>query len=463
YLNGVQSFDYPNYTPKSGDQLLFEYIPASGLLNDEVSVAVNSEYGTNVKLDKGSTVLSILQKLEGGDQVVVQNNKIESIAGQKADSTHVWKVTLKRSGANPQVITDLNTPLQGQDQITFTLESVTPPSSQTKPSITLNQINSAINNATTYVNKHGVSDWNAIALSKAGKPIPSSYLKGVADAVKSAGGQFHAITDPERYTLGVLAAGGDPTTLAGANLVKAIYNGDATKQGLNGVIFGLAALGSANLPVPSQARWTKEKLATYLLQHQNTDGGWAWDGSQTSDLDTTGMALTALSTQSSDPKVKAAIQKAEGYLSSQFKAGKVDNSSTAAQLVIGLTANGVDPEGAAFTKTDGTTLLAYLLTFQTKDGGFNWKAKDESTFSTDQGFLALVAEKLYLTHQGSLYTFKWTQAKPVVAKTTAVQSHAQTGEPLPNTATPFYNYLLLGLVLILLGLFTSIYFKRKRA
>lgn len=479
YINDVSApIGAGSYHPVNGDRLLFEYHPMSAL-SDEVAVTIpDKTYGTSslyVRVSQGDTVLTVLQKMQTLYNVVLKNNQLYSIGDFVQDNANSWSISDLRQKNTTQVTDFSNFKVLGEDQLKFELKPTTGSTNstdssnsnsnpaQTKPSITLNQMNSAINQATTYVDKHGVSDWNAIALSKAGKPIPSSYLKGVADAVKSAGGQFHAITDPERYTLGVLAAGGDPTTIAGANLVKAIYNGDVTKQGLNGVIFGLAALESANLPVPSHAKWTKEKLATYLLQHQNADGGWAWDGSQTSDLDTTGMALTALSKQSSDPKVKDAIQKAEAYLANQFKAGKVDNSSTAAQLVIGLTANGLDPQSPEFTKADGTTLLAYLLSFQTNDGGFNWKTKDESTFSTDQGFLALVAEKLYMNHQGSLYTFKWSQAKPVVAKAATAQSHTQTGEPLPNTATPFYNYLILGLVLVLLGLFTTFYFNRKRA
>ena len=470
YLNGVQSFSYPSYKPKDGDQLLYEFIPNSDILKDEVSVAVNSDYGTRVKLDSSSTVLSMLQKLEGSNQVVVQNNTIESIAGTKADSTHAWQVTLTKSGSQGQTITDLATPVQGQDQLSFKLVSIAPAPSPTVNKVSASQIDTAINQATSYVNKNGVSDWNAIALFKVGKSLPASYLKGVTSAVKAAGGQFHSITDTERYTMSVLAAGGDPTTISGSNLVKSIYNGDVTKQGLNGVIFGLAALESANFPVPNDAKWSKTMLTAYLLQHQNTDGGWAWDGSKTSDLDTTGMALTALAKEATDTKVKAAIQKAEAYLSSQYKAGKVDNSSTAAQLVIGLTANGVDPQSADFSKADGTSLLAYLLTFQAKDGGFDWQGKDESTFSTDQGFLALVAEKLYLNNQGSLYSFKWIKAQPSVEKSTtnpskakSVPSKPNTGEPLPNTATPYYNFLISGLILILLGVSFNLYLQKRRA
>jgi LPXTG-motif cell wall-anchored protein len=479
YINNVSApIGAGSYHPVNGDKLLFQYHPSPGTLSDEVAVTIpDKAYGTSslfVKVNSSDTVLSVLQKMQKLYNVVIKNNQLYSIGDFIQDSSNSWVISDVRQKAKQNVTDMTSFNVQGQDQLTFSLKQKTgsttgstgsnDTSQTTKPSITLNQINSAINQATTYVNKNGVSDWNAIALSKAGKSIPSSYLTGVASAVKAAGGQFHAITDAERYTLGILAAGGDPTTISGTNLVKSIYSGDVTKQGLNGVIFGLNALESANFPVPSKAKWTKAKLTAYLVQHQNADGGWAWDGSKTSDLDTTGMVLAALAKQSSDTNVKAAILKGETYLSNQFKAGKVDNSSTAAQLVIGLTANGIDPQGTALTKTDGTTLLSYLLSFQEKDGGFDWQGKDESAFSTDQGFLALVADQLFLKNQGSLYTFNWKQ-HPVDTKVTNVVASAKTksGEPLPNTATPFYNYLILGLMLVLIGLFSSLYLKRKRA
>lgn len=57
--------------------------------------------------------------------------------------------------------------------------------------------------------------------------------------------------------MGALAAGEDPTNIEGYNLVQAIYNGNVTKQGLNGVAYALIALDSANFEVPSSAKWTR--------------------------------------------------------------------------------------------------------------------------------------------------------------------------------------------------------------
>ncbi len=448
YINGVAaSVGADQYRPTDQDVLLFQYHPGKGLLNDEVSLAVNSKYGKDVKLNKGLTVLSSLQKLEGQDHVTVKNNQITGISGTNADATHIWDIQLTRNGKT-QNVTDLSTPLQGQDQLSFT-PVVKKDTTALAQKLSVGQLNQAIQLATSYVNKNGIDDWDAMALSRAGETVPTSYLTQLEKTVNHAKGQFHAPTDTEKYVLGSLAAGGDPTNSAGYNLVKNLYNGQLTKQGLNGVIFGLIALESADFNVPAEATWTPDKMDSYLLSHQNKDGGWAWDGSTTSDLDTTGMVLTALSKQSATNGVNQAIQKAETFLADQYQQGKVDNSSTAATLIIGLTANNVNPEGASFTLKDGTTLASDLLSFQGKDGGFVWqKGKSEDSFSTDQGFRGLVAEQLYQSHKGTLYTFDWKKRAAL----------STSGSTLPNTATPYYNIIILGFLLILVG----VTLKKKR-
>ncbi|WEG11766.1 DUF4430 domain-containing protein [Pullulanibacillus sp. KACC 23026] len=484
YVNGVSApMGANSYKPKDGDQLLFEYHPGTGTLNDEVSVTIpDKTYGTTstfVKVQADETVQTVLKNMQAFYNVTLSGQDLQSIGDFKSDSTHTWNIVDDHQGTKTTVSDISQAKVQGGDQLTITLKEsdvATPsqPSQTNVTQITSAQLSNAINQANSYVLKNGVSEWEAISLAKSGKTVPASYLKQVTQTVRDAKGSFHSVTDTERYTLGILAAGGDPTNVGGYNLVKNIYNGDLTKQGLNGVLFGLIALNSADFPVPNHAKWTKVKLETYILKAQNTDGGWAWDGSKTSDLDTTGMALTALS-QSHSAETKTAIQKAEVYIADQMKADKLDNSSTAAQLIIGLASNGVDPNSADYVLKDGKTLMAYLLSYQQKDGGFDWQANDESSFSTQQAFLALAADH-QLLQQGYLYSFKWTPVKASdpakVSKSTVspakqtaslekpATSADTTGAALPETATFYYNYLILGFLLIGVGLSARFWLKK---
>ncbi|MDV2887511.1 prenyltransferase/squalene oxidase repeat-containing protein, partial [Alkalihalophilus pseudofirmus] len=131
------------------------------------------------------------------------------------------------------------------------------------------------------------------------------------------------ITDIERLVIAAAALDPDPTNINGTNLVEKIYNSadrtpgtdSLTAQGINGPIFALIALDSQDFKVPSDARWTIEKLRNYLLDKQNPDGSWSLFGTSPS-YDLTGMALIALALYKDLGNVKTAIDRAVQFLSS---------------------------------------------------------------------------------------------------------------------------------------------------
>lgn len=105
----------------------------------------------------------------------------------------------------------------------------------------------------------------------------------------------------------------------------------------------------------------REALVNELLKNQNDDGGWTWSGEATSDSDTTAMVLTALAPYvESNADVKSAVDEAVKYLSAQYKNSKIDNSSTAAQVVIALSALSIDSHSSLFSK-DGVSLIDFCF------------------------------------------------------------------------------------------------------
>jgi LPXTG-motif cell wall-anchored protein len=381
---------------------------------------------------------------------------ITTIKGLASEGTYYWAFYVNGKAAN--VGAD-SYPLQPGDQISFQYESWQAPSGETnggvtKPAtgtVTKTTLEKTINGASQYTLKHPISDWDAIALKQMGKTIPATYLENIKKLVKDKNGHFSKITDLEKYTLGILAAGGNPTNIEGYNLVESIYNGNVTKQGLNGVAYALIALDSASFQVPKTAKWTREKLVNQLLEQQNNDGGWTWDGSTTSDTDTTAMVLTALAPYKDQSGVKDKVNSAVQFLSNKYLNHKIDNSSTAAQAVIALSSLGIDANGSQFAE-DGSSLVNSLLTYQNADGGFYWQSKATSdVFSTEQGFLALAAYKLKLDGKGSLYHLPLT-VKTSVHTQEVKKTANQQGHSLPNTATNSFNLFGLGILLIFIGI-----------
>ncbi|MBM7652958.1 DUF4430 domain-containing protein [Neobacillus cucumis] len=504
FINGVSAQVGPDsYKVQTGDKITFRLTdytkPASAtvslkVVDDKKNTIANL---SSIEVIGSPNAFQLLQVALGNDQVGFEDTQygkmITSLKGIKAEGTNYWAFYVDGSMAP---VGAESYQLQNGNQISFQLESyatdpgngggettptpttptpTTPTPTPTTGTISAGDLQKGINSSSAYVLKNDIGEWQAIALKKAGKTIPESYLPGVQTVVKDKQGKFSKITDTERYALGVLAAGGNPENVAGFNLMEAIYNGNVTKQGLNGVAYALIALDSANFSVPTKAQWTKQKLVSYLIEKQNQDGGWAWDESATSDIDTTAMILTALAPYKDQAGVKEKVNAAVNYLSSQYQASKIDNSSTAAQVIIALSALGTDANSGDFMK-DNSGLVQYLLTYQNKDGGFDWQGGDESdAFTTAQAFQGLVAYQLFTEGKGSLYHFTLTAGTPVAetpvvgtSKTeqptatvvaAATESSNASGHALPNTATNMYNLMAIGILLIIAG---SILYIRQR-
>lgn len=276
------------------------------------------------------------------------------------------------------------------------------------------------------------SEWEAITLAQAGYKIPSSYRAYFDEKIESEikngleNGRFK-ITDAERLALGALALGETPTNVNDVNLIELIYNSPdrhmwdgtvedtMTFQGNNGLAFALIALDADAFDVPNDAKWTREKLVDALIKAQRDDGAWNLnDAYPNASIDVTAMVMTALAPYTEQPKVKESIDHAVSYLSSiQTDEGGFDGgdfvggitSEATSQVIIALTANGIDPTSEQFTKSQN--LLEHLLTFQHTDGGFYHTLGESvsNNMATEQASNALVAYEYFVTGKGSLYNF----------------------------------------------------------
>jgi LPXTG-motif cell wall-anchored protein len=505
YINGLSAqVGADSYIVQEGDELSFHYVDWTSAFGEPVSLKVvgdnNKGVITDTKLSfiEEPTAYELLRVVMGPEKIDAADTSfgkmINGIDGLAAEGTYYWAFYVNGESATVGADSYI---LQPGDEISFQYESwETPTEGETEspvegevPAISPEDLQTKVDATFDYVLANEMSDWEVVALKQAGKAIPTSYLENLKALIKEKEGKFSRVTDTERYTLGILAAGGNPVDIEGYNLVAAIYNGNLTKQGLNGVTYGLIALDSASFEVPEDALWTREKLVNYLLDQQNEDGGWSWDGGTASDLDTTGMVLTALSNYHDEEVAKRAIDLAVSFLSTQYQEGKINNSSTAAQVIIALSSLGVDAGGIDFTQNQ-VSLLSYFLTFQNADGGFDWQGGDVSdVFSTAQGAQALVAYQLFVNTKGSLYKLPLvaevpeqgkqpeekapTEGQPTVEqpkdiqpaveplKTDTTTITKEAGKALPNTATNMYNTLVLGFFLLCLGVITFVWRRRK--
>lgn len=497
YINGISSnLGAGEYIVQEGDHFIFHYEDWT-ILKEGVSIKVIGKNDATISqsiypfyIFGQPTAIQLLQAQVGPANVGLLETDwglmIDSINGLAAEGNSFWSFLVNGEWAN---VGAGGYVLQPGDEITFKYETYVPPTesptdgennpgdeNNSTPSEPIDPaiIQTAIDSAITQIPLNDIDEWGIIALKRAGKSIPEDYLERVTKTIQDEHGTFNRITDYERYVLGILAAGGDPSNVGGYNLISSIYNGNVTKQGMNGVAYALIALDSSNFETPANATWTREKLVDYLLDNQNQDGSWPGVNLQSVN-DFTAIVLTSLAPYKEQADVGEAIDNAVNYLSSEYKEGKIDNSMTAAQIIIALSSLKIDPNGALFTSGDGTSIISYLLSFQRQDKSFDWlKGGERDDFATTQAIHALEAYQLYVNGKGSLFDFTSFEKQPVdvqpvveqiqqvkTATDAAKAADNKVGKPLPNTATNSYNLLVFGLIVILAGIAVITFGKRK--
>ena len=270
-------------------------------------------------------------------------------------------------------------------------------------------------------------EWAVIGLSRAGllsDAAAQSYEQAAEDYVKQAGSVrlHHAkSTENSRTILGLTAAGYDAANVAGVDLTAGLTDMAYLRaQGTNGPIWALIALDCHGYDIPQCAdgeeQVTREGLVAEILSYQCSDGGWALMGDE-SDVDMTAMALTALAPYKDDVEVKAAVDAALAYLSDaqQDDGGLMGwgtaNSESCAQVIVALTALGIDPAADSRFVKNGASPLDGLCAFACEGGGFchsNEQAEPDG-MATEQGFYALAAYDRF--RQGMTSLFDMTDIK----------------------------------------------------
>ena len=258
------------------------------------------------------------------------------------------------------------------------------------------------------------SEWLIIGLSRAGRDVPEDYVSFAEEYVRKhadSRGRLSAerATDNARLILALSVLGKDVTDFGGHDLLAPLGNMDyIEKQGLSSVVYTLLALDCRDYDVPAAPdgarQTTREALVNYLLDKQLDDGGWAFSGDE-AEPDMTAMVLQSLAAYYADKpadKLERAVKKAVDDGVARLSAmqtgtgGYVSygtlNSESAAQVIVALTALGIDPaEDARFVK-NGTSVVDALCAFYVDGGGFRHSMDGErNELATEQGYYALAA------------------------------------------------------------------------
>lgn len=286
-------------------------------------------------------------------------------------------------------------------------------------------------------------EWMVIGLARSGRTVPDGYYENVVKYVQENCDADERLdenraTDNARVILALTAIGKDVTNVGGHNLLAGLDEMSyVTYQGINGPIWTLIALDSHDYA--PQGDVTREKLIDAILSAQLPDGGWDMMG-KAADTDITAMAIQALAPYyDTNDAVKAAVDKAldvlsamqndDGTFSTAFS-GKTSEST--AQVIVALTALGINPATDSRFIKNGVNAVDGLCSFYVDGGGFRHIASgDLDGMATEQSYYALAAYYRLLAGQTSLYDMSDVTIMP--APVTPDQPDQPTNPDKPST------------------------------
>ena len=289
-------------------------------------------------------------------------------------------------------------------------------------------------------------EWMTIGLARSGRDVPSDYYDAVVDYVKAnidENGRldYARSTENSRIILALTAIGKDVTDVGGYNLLGGLDSMEFIEnQGINGPIWALIALDSHDYPTSGDV--TREKLMQTILDAALENGGWALTGT-TADPDMTAMAMQALAPYyDTDENVRAAVDKALDVLSAAqlptggFVSWGSENSESCAQVIVALTALGIDPATDSRFVKNGMTALDALASFYVDGGGFRHTASGElDGMATEQGYYALAAYYRFVNGQTSLYDMSDVTIQPNTPATPDQPANPDTPDTPADSGT----------------------------
>lgn len=258
-------------------------------------------------------------------------------------------------------------------------------------------------------------EWLVIGLRRSGREVPAAYLDAVSAYVGENADENDRLhrsksTENSRLILALTALGTDVTDVDGHDLLRGLNDLDfICRQGLNGPVWALVALDCGNYPEPV-GNVTREALLAAILDTQLPDGGWTVAG-ENADADTTAMVLQALAPYYDlDAAVRAAVDEAVALLSAQqcadggFVTANLATSESISQVIVALTALGIDPDADSRFVKNGHSALDALLAYAVEGGGFRHIADGGvDGMASEQGYYALTAYVRFLDGETRLY------------------------------------------------------------
>ena len=233
-------------------------------------------------------------------------------------------------------------------------------------------------------------------------------MSGALDSNKS--------TDNSRLIMALASIGRDATSVGDWDLVEA-YSANGInwikKQGMNGTIWTLIALDCGGYETSDPT--IRQQCVDAIVSAQHNDGGWSLVTAKTqpSNVDITGMTLTALYPYRDQPAVAAACETAFNWLSESqldnggFPYGQGETSESCVWAIVACTTWGINPDTDPRFIKNGNSAIDNLLTYYLEDQAMfeHGRGAGANAMATDQATYGLVAYDRLVNGQPALYDY----------------------------------------------------------
>ena len=233
-------------------------------------------------------------------------------------------------------------------------------------------------------------------------------LNGALDKNKS--------TDNSRLIMALSAIGKDATSVGNWDLVEAYSSNGINwikKQGMNGTIWTLIALDCGGYETGDPT--IRQQCVDAIVSAQHNDGGWSLvtAKAQPSNVDITGMTLTALYPYRDQPAVAEACEEAFAWLSESqldnggFPYGNGETSESCVWAIVACTTWGINPDTDPRFIKNGNSAIDNLLTYYLEDRAMfeHGRGAGANAMATDQATYGLVAYDRLVKGKTALYDY----------------------------------------------------------
>ena len=237
-------------------------------------------------------------------------------------------------------------------------------------------------------------EWALIGIKNSDVELKKDQLDNYYDSVRAKVKSKKGVLSEEFYTeyartsLGVFLAGKDPQSVEGYNLIEKLNDYEVVlDQGVNASIYALIASNYCGykLNEESESKYLDDIRAAF------EDGGEAVSSKVL--MDYCGMALQALAYYKDDSTQKETINKIYELIEEKIKSEKngVDLGSceSNAQVILGLSAMGIDLEQDKHFIKDEETLIDGIMKYAKEDGFAHIKGKKVNSLASQQALMAL--------------------------------------------------------------------------